>query len=466
MKLRIKKVGGMLALLKRLPMYDRKIETLEQRFSTLQQDLFSCKAALKQLTKEPIHVVFVCHSPTIWGKLHPVYLSIKDDSRFKVSLVSVPFSHPTFGDDGYHDGGMESYIKTELGVEPISGYESGTGRWINLQELKPDFAFFQTPYDLQFPPCFRTESVSSYARVCYVPYYGILLYKGEVEATTHPRDFFRNVSMTFVAHEDEKNDVLSRFSDILDESKVLVSGSPMIDHLMGFQGISGDAWNLKSDPKITRILWTPRWRTEEGNCHFFDYKDYFINLARNNGDVDFLLRPHPLCFKHFSTTGEFSESEQTEMVSEYDSCTNAGIDQSDDYQDLFLSSDVLVSDMSSMIAEYFVTGKPVVYTHRSNSFNTFGERLSRGFYWVRNQQELDQILLDLRNGNDPLRELRSEIIAELFCSHPDGAASVIRELLTQRIAADSTGGNQPEASSPSASDSANISTNRESKQTS
>ena len=38
-----------------------------------------------------------------------------------------------------------------------------------------------------------------------------------------------------------------------------------------------------------KVLWTPRWAMDEGNCHFFKYKDLFLDYCKENNDVDFII---------------------------------------------------------------------------------------------------------------------------------------------------------------------------------
>jgi CDP-glycerol glycerophosphotransferase (TagB/SpsB family) len=105
------------------------------------------------------------------------------------------------------------------------------------------------------------------------------------------------------------------------------------------------------------------------------------------------------------------------------------LDETGDYIDTFIASDVLVSDISSMLLEYFVTGKPIIYTHRVDTFNELGRKLSEGFYWVENSTELQETLDMLMGGNDPLKFKREELIREHFYMPEGGAGVMIKDTL-------------------------------------
>jgi hypothetical protein len=386
----------------------------------------------RRLTSQPIRVGFVCHMPSIWGKLSPLYRLLRDSLGFETVLIACPYRHNSFGDDDYHDAGMFEFLRQEEQTEPIKGYDETTGRWIGLRHLELDYVFFQTPYQEQFPKEFSSQSVSSHTKICYVPYYGTLVYKGEVEDITHPDRFFKNVNMAFVGNAAECNYLASRFPHLSPGKGSFVTGSPMNDSLLGEPQGEDGSWNLPHSEFRKRILWTPRWTTKEGNCHFFEYKDFFLDMAEERNDVDFLFRPHPLMLQNLVTTGEMPLEQQKRMLRRYEGLSNASINRSGNYQKIFLTSDILVSDMSSIMAEYFLTGKPIIYTHRQSAFNEFGERLSEGFYWARDEEELCRVLAGLLAGNDPLREKRASLTRELFGLPEGGAAAAIARILKFR----------------------------------
>jgi CDP-glycerol glycerophosphotransferase (TagB/SpsB family) len=215
----------------------------------------------------------------------------------------------------------------------------------------------------------------------------------------------------------------------IQDKQVVLTGHPKFDYSQCNKNISGKVWPRGLLNEVKRILWTPRWRTLEGNCHFFDYKDYFVDYCKKHQDVDFVFRPHPLCLGNFLKTGELSEDDLQRIKLEYGNSSNMSLDETGDYIDTFIASDVLVSDISSMLLEYFVTGKPIIYTHRVDTFNELGRKLSEGFYWVENSTELQETLDMLMGGNDPLKFKREELIREHLYMPEGGAGVMIKDTL-------------------------------------
>lgn len=82
------------------------------------------------------------------------------------------------------------------------------------------------------------------------------------------------------------------------------------------------------------------------------------------------------------------------------------------------NSDVLITDISGVMAEYFVMGKPVIYC-AGNMHLTLAEHTARmleGCYVVRSWEELKDTLLRLRQGMDPLEQRRRQLAREIYGS--------------------------------------------------
>ena len=105
------------------------------------------------------------------------------------------------------------------------------------------------------------------------------------------------------------------------------------------------------------------------------------------------------------------------------------IDKEKDYRKGFEWSDCLIADMTSLMGDYFLTGKPIIYCHRSDNLSAAGRHLAEGFYWVRCWEELKNTLEMLASGEDPLYEKRQEIIREHYFLPKEGAGYLIKEFI-------------------------------------
>ncbi len=384
--------------------------------------------ATKGTPDRPIHLVFVCHMPALWGMFDTIHRAASADRDFKTTVVALPCMHPNLAPGRYSDLGIYDYLKAR-GVNAIEGYVKKQDAWLTPESLAPDYVLFQTPYNL-FPRLWSAGHISTFAKVCYVPY-ATTLFRGEVDEIVHPESFFSAASLVFAENSVTRDRLIDRFKSRpwFRQEAVVLSGSPKLDYVNTKNGSGETAWKQGITNERTRILWTPRWWTNDGSCHFFYYKTYFADFCARHEEVDFVFRPHPLSIQNFLNTGELSQADLERMELSYERSSNMAIDRAGDYQSTFLTSDVLVSDISSMLIEYLLTEKPIVYTHRVDLFNELGRSLSEGFYWVRNSEELTSTLEMLIAGSDPLRAKRRELIQTLFFMPEGGAGLRIKETM-------------------------------------
>lgn len=405
-----------------------KFDQHESMMKALADTNFRTRALVKRTQGKPINVLFVCNEPAEWSMFDSVYKAMAEDPGFAPLVIALPYRHGSLPEGQYKDAGMVEFCETRH-IPAIRGYDKETKEWLDPTSLMPDYVFFQSPYDF-FPPIWSVKQISMIAQVCYIPY-GITIFRGEVNNVVHPAHFFRFTSLYFKENSLSKELFINKFQDQewFNQNKVTLSGFPKLDYLSEINEISSTIWKRGLQKDIKRILWTPRWRTLEGTCHFFDYKEYFIKFCKQHQEVDFVLRPHPLCWQNFLKTKELTKDDLKNMETEYDNSLNMTLDKTGDYHDTFLTSDILVSDISSMLPEYFATGKPIVYTHRVDVFNELGRELSTGFYWVKNAVELKVALEMLISGSDPLWEKRQELRDSLLFIPEGGSGMRIKEAI-------------------------------------
>lgn len=404
-----------------------ELERLRMECKVLAGQNIDLRLKLKKMNGEKVNVVFVCHRPAVWGSLKTVYEIMSKDERFKVNIVAIPNKKEIPGKwlnhEEYESEGAEEFF---TGDDVIHGYNYETGEWFDLKSLEPDYVFFQQPYDIFRCPQYKSSAVSKYAKVCYNAYFGVS-YIDDVLETCTPLDFLCNLSFFFAQNQEEKKFLLERRYNNFKyfDTKIEVTGFPRYDNIDSFKGLESDVWSLPRAKENFRILWTPRWTTNEGNCHFFDYKDTFLKYADDNEHIDFVFRPHPQAFAEWNATGELPKDKAEEYKKEYEVRKNTNIDFTKDYIPVLYSSDVLVTDKSSILVEYFLTDKPVIFCKRNYEFEGITKELAKGFYCVESWDELYDRLEKLRRGEDELYDVRQEIIKKWFYIPKEGAGTNI-----------------------------------------
>lgn len=380
-------------------------------------DLWKSKTRRKVNAK--IRVGFIVRMIELINKSKPLIDKLLEDERFEVYILCVP-SNIEAGNltKGNLENDIYEYCK-QIYSNSINTLNSN-GTWLDIREYNLDYIFYSHPYDSVYPQIYNSKNVCKCSKICIL-LYGMLLTKEMLNIMLNKK-FFRNVYIYFAETNYVKEFNINRFlvTHRLGLQKSICLGMPSLQDIYSRQCFTHKtkslAWRFSEN--TFRVIWTPRYTTnlKLGGSNFFVYYKELIEYADAHKDIDFLFRPHPLTFKTFIKTGEMTETEVLEFKTAIRKRKNIALDEEKEYVDTFLNSNVLVTDISSIIAEYFVTGNPIIYC-ASNMTLELAEHTKRildGCYVVYNKKELFLCLANLKKGNDELKCKRDRIISELF----------------------------------------------------
>jgi len=373
--------------------------------------------AMKRNLNIPIKVVILLEEPSVVKNMLTLLEQLEKDERFELVLINL--WHKSLGDNKFRRPNVESVIDVSK-YNVIESYDAETEQWFPLESLFPDYVFFSRPYDHYRHENYQIKAISKYSKTCHIPY-GIQVIGGEVERlilTPECSDLYYYFVDNSMRVEYVKEHMAR--TQLSEEGKIMYLGYPGLDMLREHNEIKE-----KNTDDFT-LLWLPRWRTSENNCHFFEYKDALIDFA-NSSKSRVLFRPHSLCFENFINTGEMTLESLAELRRKY-SYPHI-IDESSNYIEAFAMSSVLVADETSLIAEYFLTGKPIIFCKKEPHYSSIMLKLIEGCYVVESEQELIYTLKQLKNGRDVLEERRNHLLQEVLMDYGASAASNIIEEL-------------------------------------
>lgn len=377
---------------------------------------------LKKMTNQKLNIVLIAFEPATWLMFQSIYDTFSKSDQVNITVLVIPYAHSTLPTGTYKDDGLREYLDT-LGIPYIYGYNEKTNTWIDLFQLHPDYVFYQAPYNGMYPDVLKSDYVCQFAQICYLPY-GVSITKGEIEETIHPMDFFDNAFFCFVETEMHKQNLIVSLQDrggVIANQNVIAVGSTKIEQLY-------KNYQHSERGKYFTILWTPRWNTKEGVCTFFDYYDSLIKYTEQNENIRLIFRPHPLAFQNFIATGELTLNEVDNIKNKF-SGEKFVLDMSSNYLPSFNEADILIADITSLMYEFFPMGKPIIYTHKKNIFNNFGEDLSKGFYVVSDKEELFDTLNSIREGKHLLKKTIKQL-NDLYFSDMNASEKILEILLS------------------------------------
>ena len=389
--------------------------SIKTRASIFLKD-YQASRKICRVNKKPhagtIRVAFIVQMAEIWDKEEPVYEAMLSNDLFEPTLIVIPpydqvqENVPTSYEDNFF---LKKY------PEAVKGFDNG--RWMDIKTQEYDYVFLQRPYDHYLPQGFRGSDIVDFAKVCYRPY-GVSSADGFNGGNTD-KLFFRNVYMSFM-ESDYMAKLLQnqfRFPFEKDTHHVLSLGYPALLPYLSFPDIH----------QVNRVLWTPRWSFDPvtGGSNFLVYKETFVELAAQNPHCQFVFRPHPLMFGEIVRQGIMMQTEIDDYLNTLHE-NKVIYDYGTPLLETLLDTDLLITDFSSIIIQFFLTKRPIIYCPSCIELNETIEQLKEGMYLANTSEELIRVTNDLVDQKDSLKEKRLSIINNKeFEAHRDAVNNIL-----------------------------------------
>ena len=103
-----------------------------------------------------LRVVLICQMPQLWNKQESVYLQMLRDPQFECTILTVP------DESIAKEHQKESLAFFDRLEGRVIQAQKADGSWVSLEELRPDYVFYQRPYDHYLPECYRSGTVAAF----------------------------------------------------------------------------------------------------------------------------------------------------------------------------------------------------------------------------------------------------------------------------------------------------------------
>ena len=385
---------------------------------------FYIKRNCKQLRNrnkncDKIRVMFLLQFPEMWNSEKPLYDLLNCDSNFEVSVLAIPRIKEEKRFDNIYEINNKAYeycIKNRIKV--INSRNNG--HWYQIKSRDVDYIFIQRPYSFQLPRCYSFRKLSKVGLVCHIPY-GFSISKD-----THLKFNFNNTFMCYVYAFFADSEVTYNYYTSLESKNRFTHG-----YNLGFPRFELINLYGGEKSKVKTFLWTPRWSVGQnnGDSHFLDYLEMLLLYFENRKDVSLIIRPHPLMFPFFLEKGLIDHTYIKKLNERVEKIENVCFDYNEDYLISFSESDILISDFSTLIVEFFVTGKPIIYCGEFDDFNYIAQKIATSFYSVKSKDELQEIIETLVANNDFKQSNRKELLDKLFNLEESASENIKNVLL-------------------------------------
>lgn len=412
-----------------LVMYDK------DAYCKIQDQLYQLTA--KNVKKKgKVKVAFVLYSAAMWS-CSDLYRKMEKDERFEPCIVVAKYTNesnmktwPTynmtknfFEKENYKIVTISDKIKKNQGWEAMG---------------KPDVVFYLTPYHTLLPVGVNQGYLPSKVITIYIPY-SYMLIKAEEKYDVPAFKY----SWRHFCDSEIYRKILLDYNPLYERNTYFV-GYPKMDAFFSNENIDeAKLWKLDGKEK-KKIIYAPHHSLKDldyCSSHFstFDKNYYFIlELAKKYADTTtWIYKPHPNLKKTVVMADVFhSEDEYDDYLKQWDDLPNAKVVQEGTYVDYFLTSDAMICDSVSFLAEYQFTGKPLLLlTRPEQEFNKFGEMIRSVLYQCPGEdfEEIEEFVSNIViDGKDSMKTERDLFFNEkLDYYHKNGCLTASEQIFKE-----------------------------------
>jgi len=241
------------------------------------------------------------------------------------------------------------------------------------------------------------------------------------ESHTMNSELIRKAWKFFCPTEIHKQKIIEKNLNNIDPGKIIVSNYPKVDGIfLNEYNDEYNFWKRNEDSGgniIKRIIWAPHWTLGGGLLEystFYENFRFFYDFAKNNPNVEWIFRPHPLLKKSIVEKEIMSLEETEEYYKNWDELPNAKYYSGTDYASMYEYTDAMITDSGSFLGEYLICNKPGLKLDKeTQKYNEIGDLVQK--YWYRcegnNFQYIENFIKEVvLCGKDILKYKRTEFV--------------------------------------------------------
>lgn len=396
----------------------------EEKTKILEKNKISRNAIINKFKNgEKITIALLTSRPGMWN-FDSLYNILNKDNRFDVKIVVMP--DPYQGEETM----IHYLVKTlkELrnkGYEPISGFDLNTHKVLDFKnKINPDIIFYS---DFWKPHFFNEFYITNFLdKITMLNDYGfnvmqenkVVVFELNNMVDLYFRQTYFHKKMAIPLMKNRGNNIR-------------IVGSPKIESFFDKDYEPINPWKMQNSIK-KKIIWAPHYNKMTSKdmycCNaFWEIYNAMLEIADIYADqIQIAFRPHPMLKQNLYK--EWGRHRTNLYFNEWQTRENTQVFE-DEFIDLFLTSDAMIMDSCSFLAEYTAVNKPLFYTSTKTSrlnLNEFGKEIFENVYSTSNNLTLDieHFIQDVViNGNDYKKEERTEFVKQYFGKINDKTAS-------------------------------------------
>jgi len=395
-------------------------------YNDLMAEIFAASAR-RLGGKDKIKIGFVIFNSSMWygDKLYklfagdarfvPTVFLCRDTDEFKSTLLQDEFEQS-----------VEPFKTKGLNLVVTNGADDNVP--------PQDILILMSPYLTTLPKNFRTPNLTAKTLMINMPY--------SLSVSEH-EDFLDSALFPVMWKMFFSSKIELRLQDEMSPvglPRGIYSGYPKMDEFFDKNHVFSFSWKL-TRPDAKKIIYAPHWSINGGaNCATFHRNHEFMyEFAKTHPEISWVVKPHPALF--FSAVEEKvfpSVAAMENYFKAWDELPNAQVYNGNYYQSLFGTSDGMIHDNSSFIAEYQYVDKPMIFlTREGDAFNELGEKILAASYTV-DGKDFDAIAAAIQkvfiDGDDDKAAERKAVFDE-YLNYPKYIGMSAGEFIFKNVTA-------------------------------
>ncbi len=396
-------------------------------YNALTERVFDASAK-KIAGKSKIKIGFAMLEAAHWcGK--DLYNFFAGDERFDTTVFLSMDFHKDINDVVKKDflEGVEQLRSHGLNVVAVDDFDAN----IPAQ----DVMIYLTPYMQYFAKPFQIQSLTPKTLIAYIPY--------AYDSSFHIKSFYSQMIILIAWKIFFSSTVtfdLYKEKAVIGAPRGIYSGYPKMDIFFKADAEFNFDWKT-TRPDAKKIIWAPHHSiastTSIVYATFQWNYEFMYEFAKAHPETSWIVKPHPWLFFTAVTEKIFPSAEALdEYWRKWNELPNAQVYIGAYYQHVFATSDAMIHDCGSFIAEYQYVDKPMIYlTRDTQKFNDLGDEILKVSYCV-DGQDSDAIAATIQRviieGDDYQSAARREIF-DKYLNYPQANGMLASEFIYRSI---------------------------------
>jgi hypothetical protein len=382
-------------------------------------------------------VLFLVHLIEAWDSYHDVVRAMEESDDFQPIVASIPRHFNGDAALGFEDEVHRGLERANVAHLRLAPHDMDQALRL-IKSMEPDLIFRQSQWDADISEQLSSDRLS-FARTCLVPYETMNIVQNVPNELTGnsavDSPYHRGAWVVFCTNDVVRD--MARRDGARGGAQFRVAGHPKADRIRS----AVPAWPVPSGGTSrppARIAWSAHHTIGRGWTDFGAFPLMAADMltwAHETPDIEFVFLPHPALIPYFRSPQCPVSAEQFDgWQAAWRSLPNTAISTGGDYASVLTASDLLITDGLSLLVEYQLLQKPLIFFEREGHrpFNEIGEFARQGAHTVTTVAEARVLAATLLGQHaDPLARTQRDIVQRLFGHDP--SAGRILEVLREMI---------------------------------